>query len=82
MLKGLPMSRTATKSASKSTKPAKAEKPTASAAGIIVDMTYAKETPGTFVFQSVNPDAAVTQLYVRKSGMKTASKSLTLKLTV
>lgn len=38
-----------------------------------VPMTYKKSTPGTHVFASDDPDAAVTQLYVRKSSMEAAS---------
>ena len=43
---------------------------------IEIAMTYKKSTPGTHVYASDDPDAAVTQLYIRKSGMPTAPKAI------
>jgi len=45
---------------------------------IKVAMTHTKDTKGTFVFSSDDPDAAVTQLYVRRSAMKTPRETITL----
>lgn len=36
---------------------------------LIVQMAYSKDTPGTYVFAAVDPDAPITTLYVRKTGM-------------
>lgn len=40
----------------------------------VISMTYKKETPGTYVYASDDPDAFVNQLYVRKSGMPDGAK--------
>lgn len=36
---------------------------------LMVRMTHVKDTKGTYVFASVDPDAPITTLYIRKSGM-------------
>jgi hypothetical protein len=44
-------------------------------------MTYRKETPGTFVYASDDPEAFVNQLYVKKAGMPGGAKK-TITITV
>lgn len=33
---------------------------------IEIELTYAKSTPGTHVFQTSSPDASITSLYIKK----------------
>ena len=47
----------------------------------IVAMAFKKETPGTYVYASDDPDAAITQLYIRKSAMPKGSQP-TISVTV
>jgi hypothetical protein len=35
-----------------------------------VTLTFKKETPGTYVYATDDPDAAITQLYIRKAAME------------
>ena len=50
-----------------------------SALKIEVPMTFKKATPGTFVFEAADPDAPVTTLYIRKTGMPDgAPKTITV----
>jgi len=53
--------------------PAKAPSKPAPTKSSSIDMTYVmsykKDTPGTYVYASDDPDAFVNQVYVRKGGM-------------
>lgn len=50
-----------------------------SAAKLTVALSFSKETPGTYRFDATDPDAPITSLYVRKSGMPDgAPKSITI----
>lgn len=40
-----------------------------SALDLTYSMSYSKATPGTYVYVADDPDAFVTQLYIKKAGM-------------
>ena len=47
-----------------------------------VVLNHVKDTKGTYVFAAADPEAAVTQLYVRKNGMPNgAPSSITLTIS-
>lgn len=48
---------------------------------MIVSMTFKKSTPGTHVYGSDDPEAAVTSVYVRKSKMSDPPQAITLTIT-
>jgi hypothetical protein len=49
------------------------------AAKIEVAMNFTKETPGTYRFDAVDPDAPITNVYVKKAGMPDgAPKTITV----
>lgn len=52
---------------------------TRTAAKIEIVMHFTKETPGTFRFDAADPDAPITNVYVKKAGMPDgAPKSITV----